>query len=268
MPTASCSADATPDAWQWLSASCALNATCVLEPAVGLVWQRALARATGAELGWYHSVLLAAGLWLVYALDRSLDARSAPPRTLRHEFFARHRAAWSLAIAAVTVLSFALAVGWLSSQDWLAAAGAALAAGLYVGGVHVARVGRGLKKAMAALVYTGGVGAFLWSGTSDLSLLLSGQLLLAALAACNLAWIGILESGALWLFRSLRLLCALLAAGALASAVSFSRGGLLCSGIAMAALLLAALSFWPRPHRELAHTFADLALLLPFAMCL
>lgn len=66
-------------------------------PTVAVVWAFTIARVAHIHLAFWVALLLAAGTWTVYVLDRILDARSATgslahaPLRERHHFHWRHR---------------------------------------------------------------------------------------------------------------------------------------------------------------------------------
>ncbi len=94
--------------WQWPTVL-SLDA-----PLVTVIWQRLFAADTGAHLAWYHSAIVGASVWMVYAADRWLEGWRVEPSRLatpRHRFYHRHRTGaaviWCGVFAAAVVLSFA-----------------------------------------------------------------------------------------------------------------------------------------------------------------
>jgi hypothetical protein len=248
----------------WL-ALIGLNVACVLEPMVGVVWQACLARVAGAHLGFAQTLLLGVGLWIMYAADRALDAR-APlrPDTLRHAFFARHLGKLAMLIAVVSSSALGFGLSTLSAAEW-SSAGAVFAMALaYLLIVHRLGTPKWAKKALAAAIYTLGVGAFVWPNADRTAPLLLGQLALTLLAGCNLAVISMLEVNADKVqMRRATTGCVTVGFGASIAAIGASDARPLLLGIATSALLLAALLVPSNRHRELSHALADLVLLLP-----
>lgn len=243
-----------------------LNVLCIMEPLIGVLWQRCLATASGVVLEPHHAVLLGVGLWLAYAADRGLDARGGGPQpTLRHAFFARHLrvlGALGLVLGASALL---LGLRFLTGGEWLAAASVVGLAMAYLLTVHRFAARKVLKKALAAGVYALGVGCFVWPSTSAPLSFFVGLVGFTLLAGCNLAVISALEvSAPVTQLRATRVGCFALALAALC-AVGFSAGSLrhLGLGMALSAGALAALTLPSQRHRELSHALADLALLLP-----
>ena len=59
-------------------------------PLVAVLWQALFAQVLGAPLAWYHALLLAAPVWLVYSADRLFDGWQRRPegaQTRRHHFY-------------------------------------------------------------------------------------------------------------------------------------------------------------------------------------
>ncbi len=165
-------------------------------PIVALTWQMLLARATPAALPWQAPVLLFASVWLVYVLDRCLDARKLTLRraaTPRHRFYVRHAHWFGWLVVAV----FAGCVGvsmTLEPRLLLIGSAVALLTGLYLAFIHFANVARHIPKELQiALVFSLGVHVALspWSMTQ----LVSGSLF-ALLCFLNCAFIAFWERAA------------------------------------------------------------------------
>lgn len=243
-----------------------LNVLCLLEPLVGVVWQASLFRLAGARAHWVHPALLGAGLWIVYAADRLLDARSSRrPDTLRHVFFARHASIISGVGVLVATLALTLALLTLDPSEWTSAGLVFVVALGYLLVVHPLAAAKPLKKALAASIYALGVGAFVWPHAVNEDAVLVGQLLFALLAGCNLAVISTLEIAAsARQTRSVGLACAALGAGAFCLGVwSAGRFRPFAFGVSTASFALLLLLLPSSRHRELSHALADLALLIP-----
>lgn len=78
----------TPDhPWIWL------NILSLDAPIVALLWQALFSRSLHIHIRWPPIVALGLSTWMIYAVDRLLDARlpSNGPMSLRHKFSRRHR---------------------------------------------------------------------------------------------------------------------------------------------------------------------------------
>jgi hypothetical protein len=176
-----------------------------------------------------------------------------------------------VSILGVAASSGALAFATLDSLDWLMAGAAWLLASAYLIGVHLVNIDRGIKKGLAALVYTFGVGVFLWPSVNDPSALGLWLVAFSALAGANLALISTLEGSAEPdARRRVRLAC--LSAGAVLLALGVSGlsapASTLAFSLALSSLLLAGLSLSSRTAADVVHALADLALLFPLGSCL
>jgi hypothetical protein len=108
-------------------------------PAVALSWQMLLARATPTPLAWQAPLLLFASVWLVYVLDRCLDARTLTLRTAvtpRHRFYVRY-ARWFWGVSAAVFVLCAVVSVTLEPPLRLIGTAVALLTGLYLAFVHV-----------------------------------------------------------------------------------------------------------------------------------
>lgn len=165
-------------------------------PVVALVWQLLVARATPSSFSWQAPVLLFASVWLVYVIDRCLDARKLTLRsavTPRHRFYVRHaRGFWCLAAG---VLIFCVGVS-VTLEPRLLAIGIsiALVSGLYLALVHRGNIPQYFpKEVQIAVVFSLGVHVALspWG----VHQLLSGMLF-ALLCFLNCAFIAFWERDA------------------------------------------------------------------------
>ena len=169
-------------------------------PLVALVWQMLLARATPAALPWQAPVLLFASVWLVYVIDRCLDARKLSLRTAitpRHRFYVRH-ARWFSRLAMAVFVGCVVVSVTLEPRLLLIGSAVALLTGLYLTLVHIGKVvgkvaKRIPKELQIALVFSLGVHVALspWGMTQ----LLSGSLF-ALLCFLNCAFIAFWERAA------------------------------------------------------------------------
>jgi hypothetical protein len=247
-------------------AALALNVFCIIEPLVGVGWQWALAASNDRSISAHRYFLLGSSLWLVYALDRWLDARSGRPITTRHAFFARQRERLVVPWCAVLFGSVALALVTLTHDEWLACAALLALAALYLFAVHRLGLPPSLKKVGVAIIFALGAGVFLWPTASDPQSLAFGQLILAALAACNLAAITAFESR-----QSARLrprvarMCLSLGAALVATSWLLPRGLFVLFFASAGSLLgLGALLSRAKPvEPELGHALSDALLLVP-----
>lgn len=169
-------------------------------PAVALMWQLLLARATPTPLPWQAPVLLFASVWLVYVIDRCLDARKLTLHsavTPRHCFYVRHaRGFWWLA-AGVFALCVAVSV---TLEPRLLAIGTSIAllSGLYLAFVHWGNIPHLFpKEVQIAFVFSLGVHVALlpWGSLWGGHQLLSG-VLFALLCFLNCALIAFWERDA------------------------------------------------------------------------
>lgn len=177
-----------------------LGGLAIIEPLVGVVWQRALGQCLGIPVEAHYSLLLGLSLWLVYVADRWLDAwtlTAGVPAAARHRFAREHKLALAAAWCAVLALDVAVAVFTLNSIEWLTRAGLLLATFGYFASVH-GRVAKPPKELLVTAIYTAGVSVFAWPllgwPWAWSPGLLSGTLAFALLALLNLATIAVAET--------------------------------------------------------------------------
>ncbi|MCF7688617.1 MAG: hypothetical protein K9M98_00975 [Cephaloticoccus sp.] len=106
-----------PHWWQWVTVL-SLDA-----PAVAVSWQWLFAHTTGANLHWFHHLILGSAVWLAYSADRWIEGWLLPPeqiQTQRHLFYQRRR--WLTFTVWLIVLcgSLVLALAHLSSMEFRA----------------------------------------------------------------------------------------------------------------------------------------------------
>jgi hypothetical protein len=77
-------------------------------PLVAALWLTLFARVYGGSLHFTEPLLVAAAVWLIYAIDHLLDVRSGAVCSARHRFVRAHSRAFRLGIAAVVFASIAL----------------------------------------------------------------------------------------------------------------------------------------------------------------
>jgi hypothetical protein len=140
------------------------GALAIIEPLVGVAWQRALADALGLALDIRYSALLAVSLWLVYIADRWLDAgvlRPDAPCSARHRFSREHRSGLALAWLCGLVLDVGLAIATLDAIEWAARVGLLITTCGYFWGVH-SRLNTAPKELLVAGIYSAGITVFAW----------------------------------------------------------------------------------------------------------
>lgn len=79
-------------------------------PTVAALWTIFIARCSGVALPWQAPAAMFLAVWILYAADRLLDARTGPKEALepRHHFHDRHRSVFVIFIAIAAVLLAAL----------------------------------------------------------------------------------------------------------------------------------------------------------------
>ncbi len=243
-------------------------------PLVAVLWQRLLAQTLGVPLGWPQTVLLGAGVWLVYAADRWLDARSGGLElSPRHRFYRRYR----LPVAALWLVILAVSVGvaltWLGALELSAGLALTALALAYLLRRHGSR-GQPVKELEVAGLFGLGGGFFLlFGGAPPLPLLGLLGLLAPFTALCfvNVALVGLWEGDERavplavqfpGLERTLPFWTFVLAGGCLLLAV-FSPYRPVYLAAALSALLLGLLAKTTRFRPATRHVLADAALLTP-----
>ena len=161
-------------------------------PLVAALWQRLLAQTLGVPLGWPQTLLLGAGVWLVYAADRWLDAHGEGELSLRHRFYRRYRLSIAALWFVVLALSLGLALTRLGALELTAGLALTALAVAYLLRRHLTR-GQPFKELEVAGLFGLGVGFFLlFAGAPRLPLL---ELLAPFITLCfvNVALIGLWE---------------------------------------------------------------------------
>lgn len=282
-PTASVLRNARSDSSLSAPLGAWISGACLLEPCVGVFWQRSFASNLEQPLDVSRSILLACSVWLVYTLDHWLDVRRCPnvaTHSQRHRFVAEHGSALEASWLAVLSFVVALAASVLSPAEWLCAGLLLFATAAYLAVVHLSRVPAVPKELLVALIFSAGISLFHWPTLSTWPV--SAALAIAsfgALALLNVGVISVAERGADALLGEptlaldhpalQRWVLPAAAALTLLAAVSLSLGWNFEGwqlGIALSALSLAALCHcWRRLETNLLHRLADAALLLPLA---
>ncbi len=169
--------------WLWF------NLLSLDAPLVAVVWQRFFARCYGVSLRWPAVFSLALSVWVIYAVDRLLDARDATPLiTARHSFARRYRRTLSF-----TALGALLSLVWVSSHLSRAVIINGLSVGfgvaVYFLAVHAAPpwMKRLWPKELAVgLIFAMGTSLVVWSRmTADRREFAGAALLFAALCWLN-----------------------------------------------------------------------------------
>ncbi len=174
-----------------------LSGMCLLEPCVGVLWQRSFASHLGQPLDVSRSLLLACPLWLVYTLDHWLDVRRAPQAAAssqRHAFVATHQG--TLEMAWLLVLSFCtfLAARVLTPDEWLCAGLLLLSTIAYFVVVHSGRSRILPKELLVAVIFSAGISFFNWPTLTTWSLSAALALVsFSTLALLNVAIISVAE---------------------------------------------------------------------------
>ena len=127
-------------------------------PLVAALWQRLLAQTLGVPLGWPQT-LLGAGVWLVYAADRWLDARGEGELSVRHTFYRRYRLPIAALWFVILALSLGLALTRLGALELAAGLALSALASIYLLRRHGAR-GQPWKELEVALLFGLGGGFF------------------------------------------------------------------------------------------------------------
>jgi hypothetical protein len=248
-------------------------------PIVAVVWQHWWATIAGAKLLWFHDVILALAVWMIYLADRLADTRNAvchAPETARHAFSARHRRALTPLLACVVLFLTVLTPAALSRREFEAGLGLLLVAGGYFWLIHrpqrSRQVGPASKEAFVGAIFALGTAFFAtWRSGPPSALVLGSEVMFALLCFLNCALITQWEGAAtepdshLSRFRPsgrLGIGCMWLAAAA--GLLAIGSGSAALAPIALGALALAWLDrqrawFSPNALRVL----ADLALLAP-----
>ena len=239
-------------------------------PLVAVLWQLLLAQTLGVPLGWPQTVLLGAGVWLVYAADRWLDAHGKAVLPFRHAFYRRYRlpvaALWSVVLA----LSLWLALTRLAAAEILAGLFLAALALAYLLRRHRLRGGPFKELEVALLFGLGGGFFLLFAGAPPLPL---AELLAPFTALCfaNVALIGLWEGDerAAPLARRFPALDRALPVGTFALALgclllaAFSPYRPVYGAAALSGLLLGLLARTTPLRPATRHVLADAALLTP-----
>lgn len=80
-------------------------------PLVAVAWQALIAKESGYQNSWYHTLIVFMSVWLGYAADRWFDNfKSRRPSSEQHQFYAKHSSkvfvAWIIVLGASITLSF------------------------------------------------------------------------------------------------------------------------------------------------------------------
>ena len=163
-------------------------------PLIAVLWQGLFAQVFSVPLAWYHVLLLAAPVWLVYSADRLFDGwqrRAHDAQTRRHRFYIVHRKEVARVWLAVLVTSLLTAL--LTSRP------AELLGGLLVLGATLGYLARlhlfpntkltVPKEVQVALLFGAGVALFLVPNLESPWRVLAPLALFTLLCALNCAFI-------------------------------------------------------------------------------
>lgn len=253
--------------WQWPHVL-SLDA-----PAVAVVWQQWWAYGAGVRLHWFHGVILALGVWMIYLADRLADTWGVPPdaaQTARHQFSARHRRLLVPLLAAVVAALTVLTAATLPGRELVGGLGLLAVAGGYFWRIHRRRrSARGTgwvpKEAFVGAIFAGGtVFSVVWQGGVPAGIFVMAAAAFAALCFCNCALITQWETGFGVGGATTRVGWGCLWLAAFAGALALAAGSAMPLPIGLAALVLAWLDSRRASFpREALRVLVDAALLTP-----
>lgn len=126
-------------------------------PLIAVAWQALLAETSGTPLRPVGRVILFLTVWLIYVVDRLLDARrpAAGQEPERHQFYRRHQWAMGVAAAVVLVVDAALILLELHPAVFRTGLMTFFAVCVYLGLVHGTRLAFSKETAVAVLFTMG-----------------------------------------------------------------------------------------------------------------
>jgi len=131
-------------------------------PVVAVLWQVFFARCFHVPIEPAAVVLLLLTVWLIYAADRTLDARKGDCHSPRHEFYRRHWKTLLPVWCAALALAAWLAVEWLPARLFLRGAILLGVVAVYFGLVHLGRR-RWPKEAAVGVLFALGASLIAWN---------------------------------------------------------------------------------------------------------
>lgn len=257
--------------WAWPT-TLSLNA-----PIVAVTWQVLFAQSVGVMSERHHIFILFTAVWLAYSADRWLDSRRTPdPAILRRSFYRRYSKRVASIWLVVCLLSVAVALWSLTSQEFMNGVLLLLVTLTYLLNVHLRQPTLLPKEAHIGLIFAAGVTLFVWPQRPSWPLLLACALF-AALCFINCGFIARWERASDGrhqepslarryprLTRALPRLAHALGLGGLAAALYTPNLGPLFASISLSAWLLYLLHrASPQLNKDACRTLADAALLTP-----
>jgi hypothetical protein len=255
-------------------------------PLVAVGWQRWWAHLTGANLHWFHDLILGLCVWMIYLADRLSDARRAEPgdlETQRHAFSRRCGVRVGILLGAVVVALAGLALWRLAGRQFAGGLLLLAAVWIYFCLIHVGiRRRRWLVPKEAAVGMLFAVGTVFFVGCSTIPLgstLCATGVMFGALCFLNCALITKWEASPqdrrdpASLLNAFPQLTAWLARGGAALALLASISAtMMRPGIAFAPVVFGAVGLWTLDHwqegfsKETLRVLADVVLLAPWAL--
>lgn len=145
--------------WAWL------NLLSLDAPLVAMLWQRLVAGEFGVELRWWHTMLLGLTAWLIYAVDRLLDARRLDlrrPHTERHAFYRQHGRLIVAGCLVVAPVVGAFAAVYCHGSEWAIASAILALVVAYAVRVHRGRDRPFCKELCVGPLFAAGATAMVW----------------------------------------------------------------------------------------------------------
>lgn len=112
-------------------------------PCVAVAWQLWWSRALSVELRWFHYLVLALAVWLIYLADRLADAAALRPAEedgavgARHRFAWRHQRGLACLLPGIVAALAVLTLCWLTWREFCAGCGLLAVQAVYFGCIHL-----------------------------------------------------------------------------------------------------------------------------------